>query len=634
VKKIWLLSLVLVLAFSAFALGQGEITNPDTFVYTTYGPIKTCDPSFSYDTASGGVIFQVYENLIMWPYGVVDANETDLGYSLASADLLPMLATVVPSAANGLVVTYPDGSLTYQFPIRKGVKFHNDETLTPQDVEYSFERGMLQDRDGGPMWMLLEPLTGYGRLYQIVEEVLGIDTERGAKIKELTAEQQAKVFNEAIDPLVEVTATGDVVFKLVKPYPPFLTILAHGGNWGAIMSEKFVVDQGGWDGAADTWAAWYNPGGGSAAEASELYDVACGTGPYTLASLDIGVEIVYERFDGYWREPAQMKTVVVKKIQEWSDRLLLFGRGDVDLCQVDPQYLPQVMGQPGIVTTLNLPSLSLNPAAFFTSDLVMEGNDLVGSGQLAEDGIPSNFFNDAHLRKAFAYAFEYQTYIDEVLGVAGGYRTHGPVPKAFAWAYDDDPALYYNFDMEKATEEMKLAWDGKVWDTGFTFVLLYNEGNQGRRVLSEIFEKNIESMNPKFHIEVLGTPWPSILGLIVEAKMPLFVIGWLADFPDPHNFVIPFADSTGVFSGWQGDTLVAMFAEKYDPLIAAAMATTIQSERAVIYKQIEQMSFEDCYDIWLPQLNNYRVQRDWVQGTAFNPIFPTYYFYSVYKAYE
>jgi len=635
VKKIWLLSLVLVLAFSAFALGQGEIANPDTIVRIEYGTVNTLDPAYSYDTASGAVMFNVMENLVMWPMGVVDADETDLSYSLATGDLLPMLATVVPTEANGLVVTYPDGSVTYQFPIRQGVKFHAGGTLTPEDVEYTFERAILQDRDGGPIWMYIEPLSGskYWRLYQLVNDVLGIDTNKGEGIKDLTPEQQAQVY-EAIDSWVEVTPTGDVVFRLDAPYPPFLTILAHAAGWGAILDKEWVIEQGGWDGAADTWAAWYNPGGGQAAEESELYDVMNGTGPYVLSHWDPGIEVVYERFDDYWREPAAIKTVVDKKIQEWSDRLLLFGRGDADICSVDPQYLPQVMGQPGIVTTLNLPTLGLNPVGFFTSDLNLEGNDLVGSGTWAEGGIPSEFFNDANLRKAFAYAFEYQTYIDDVLGVAGGYMTHGPVPKAFGWAYDDDPAIYYNYDMEKATAEMKLAHGGKVWDTGFTFTLLYNEGNQGRRVISEILEKNIESMNPKFHIDVRGVPWASYLDRMVTEQMPLFVIGWLADFPDPHNFVVPFAHSTGTFSGWQGATLVAMFAENYDPLISAAMATTDQAERAALYYQMEQMSFEDCYDLWLPQVNGYRTMRDWVQGYAFNPLFPDVYYYSVYKAYE
>jgi peptide/nickel transport system substrate-binding protein len=635
VKRMVVIGLVVVLAFGLLAVGQ-TIKNPDTLVVVRYGSPNTLDPAYSYDVASGGVIFNVYENLVRWPAGIVDADEIDLDYSLASADLLPMLATVVPSLDNGLIVTHPDGSVTYQFPIREGVTFHEGGELTPSDVRYSFLRGIFQDRDGGPQWMLIEPLSGqkYQRLYQIVEGVLGIDTERGNKIKDLTAGQQEQVY-EVVSQWVRLSSDGkSVVFHLDAPYPPFLSILAHGGAWGAILDKEWVAAQGGWDGAAADWATWYNPGSGQAAEASELYDVMNGTGPYRLEQWDPGVQVVYERFDGYWREPAMLGTVISRAIEEWSNRLLVFQQGDADICMVDPQYLPQVMNQPGIVVRLKLPTIRLNPVAFFTSDLTTDGNDLVGSGKWAQDGIPSEFFDDAHLRKAFAYAFEYDTYIEDVLGIAGGYKTTGPVPKAFAWAYDNDSALYYTFDMEKARSEMKLAHDGKVWDTGFTLTLLYNEGTESWRVGAEILERNIESMNPRFHIEVRGVPWSSYLDRMVTGQMPLFLAGWLADFPDPHNFVVPFAHSTGTFSGWQGDALVDMFKENYDPLISDAMATADQAVRAGIYHKIEQMSFDDCYDLWLPQAYGHRVMRDWVQGAAFNPIFPAVYYYSVYKAYE
>ena len=52
--------------------------------------------------------------------------------------------------------------MTYTFMIRKGVKFHEGGDLTPEDVVYSFKRNMIVDQDGGPMWMLLEALTGSG----------------------------------------------------------------------------------------------------------------------------------------------------------------------------------------------------------------------------------------------------------------------------------------------------------------------------------------------------------------------------------------------------------------------------------------------------------------------------------------
>jgi peptide/nickel transport system substrate-binding protein len=624
----WKVGLVSVLAIGLLVvvgLTQGEVKNPNTIIRSTYGSANTLDPAYSYDTASGHIIFQVYDNLVRWPYGTVDADQKDLSHSLAMDDLLPMLATEWKVSGDGT---------TYSFKIRKDVKFHKGGALTPEDVEYTFERGMLQDRDGGPQWMLIEPLTGLSRLYQAVEKTLDFGTKKGEMIEGLTAEQQTQVYNEWIGPAVEVD--GDwVVFNLPTPYPPFLSILAHAGAWGAILDKEWVIEQGGWDGEAGTWAKWYNPGGGEAAEASELYEVANGTGPFELVRWDPGAEVVFERFDDYWAGPAKVEKVIVQKVQEWSDRLLAFKRGDVDIVTVDPQYLPQVTDLPGAVFQRDLPTLQLNPAGFFTSDLKTEGNDLCGSCKWGEDGIPSEFFNDVNVRKAFAYAFEYQTFIDEVYEVPGGYRTHGPVPKAFAWAYKEDPSLYYSYDMEKATEHMKKAHEGKVWENGFTMTLLYNEGNQTRRVISEIFEKNVESLNPKFHIDIRGVPWSTYLDFMVTERMPLFVIGWLADFPDPHNFVIPFAHSTGTFSGWQGETLIKMFEEKYDTLIAQGMATTNQEERAKVYYQIEEQSFEDCYDIWLPQVNGFRVLRDWVQDTTFNPVFPNYYwYYPTYKAYE
>ncbi len=635
-KRIWLFGLIIVFALSGYVWGQ-TVPNPDTLVDATFGKAKTCDPAFAYDTASGVILFHVYDNLVGWPEGMVVGSEYQATHSLALSDLTPRLAEIVPTVDNGLVVEYPDGSLTYQFVVRDGVTFHEGGSLTAEDVEYTFERGMLQDRDGGPQWMLLEPLTGYSRLYQAVEDVLGIDTNKGEAIKDLTPEQQATVYNEVIDPTVEVTPGGDVVFKLPEAYPPFLSILAKSGGWGAILDKEWVIEVGGWDGQPDTWAKWYNPGGGQAAEASELYDIANGTGPFKLAKWDPGVEVVYERFDDFWEGPAKLKTVVTKKINEWSDRLLMLQQGDADICFTDPQYVPQVLDTPGIDVALHLPALSLNPTGFFTSDLVMEGNDLVGSGQWGEDGIPSEFFNDVHLRKAFAYAFEYQTMVDEVYGVNGGFTTHGPIPKAFAWAYDDRPELYYTYDIEKATEEIKLAWDGRVWEEGFTMTLLYNTGNAARRVICEILEKNIEAMNPKFHIEIRDVPWSTYLGMAIGGQMPLWVIGWIADYPDPHNFAVPFAHSTGTFSGWQGGTFIKMFEEKYDPLIAAAMATVDQAERQAIYYQIEQMAHDDCFDIWLPQADPRVVKRDWVQGYSYNPIYPHHgrsNYYTMWKGYE
>ena len=121
------------------------IKNPDTYTYVTISDMDSLDPAWSYDTASHLVILNVYEPL--------------LGYKGSSTEeLVPVIASQVPSSANGLIS--PDG-LTYTFPIRPGVEFQDGTPLTPEDVKYSLMRFLLQDRAGGPSSLLLEPILGY-----------------------------------------------------------------------------------------------------------------------------------------------------------------------------------------------------------------------------------------------------------------------------------------------------------------------------------------------------------------------------------------------------------------------------------------------------------------------------------------
>jgi len=58
----------------------------------------------------------------------------------------PRLATEVPTVESGFV---KDREKTCISPIRKDVKFHNGDVLTPKNVEDCFERGLLYDLISG-----------------------------------------------------------------------------------------------------------------------------------------------------------------------------------------------------------------------------------------------------------------------------------------------------------------------------------------------------------------------------------------------------------------------------------------------------------------------------------------------------
>ncbi len=145
IRNLLMLALAIMLVgLTGVAQGQA-VKNPDTLILVRFGDPESLDPAYQYDTASGEIeLWHIYETLIMF-------NGSSTG------QFVPMLATEVPSLANGGISK--DGK-TYTFKLRDGVKFHDGTPMTAEDVKYSLLRFMFMDRDGGPSWILLSPILG------------------------------------------------------------------------------------------------------------------------------------------------------------------------------------------------------------------------------------------------------------------------------------------------------------------------------------------------------------------------------------------------------------------------------------------------------------------------------------------
>ena len=143
-----------------------------------------------------------------------------------------------------------------------------------------------------------------------------------------------------------------------------------------------------------------------------------------------------------------------------------------------------------------------------------------------------------------------------------------------------------------------------------------------------MLKANIESLNPKFRIYVRGVEWPTYLRAIVKSQLPVFIIGWLADYPDPHNFVHPYMHSKGTFAAWQ-----RYKNPRVDELIEKGIRTTDPEERRKIYYELQKIYFEDCPSVILYQPVGRHWERDWVKGWYYNPIYPGVYFYVLSKGY-
>lgn len=610
-KKILLVTLtMLFLAFTAFA------SDPDTFVSLTIGEPETLDPIQSYDTASGEAIQNLYDNLIQYD-----------GQSLS--EFLPMISTEVPSVENGLLSE--DGRV-YTFPIREGVKFHTGNTLTPEDVEYSFERYILGDPSGGPHWMIIEAFTGanFGSIESLFADYAGMPYSEAVDVDRNPTSDEAKAklisfYEEVVDPLVEVV-DNTVVFTLESPFAPFMNIISHFGSWSAIADSSKVKELGGWDGQADGWWKWHD----LQVEECVLHNYDAGSGPFKLVEWDRAQQkVILERFDEYWAGPAKLKTVVIWGVDEYSTRKSIFEAGDADIVYVPAQYLDQARGleaEGKAIVTLGYPQASITSLHF--NWLVVEGSEYVGSGKLDGKGIPRDFFSDIHVRKAFTYAFDGLTFIEEV-AMGQGRLVPTDLPEGFL-GFDETLPLT-EFDLAKAAAEFKLAWGGEVWEKGFALQLMYNTGNDARQTACEMLAYFINSLNPKFKITTLGVQWPTYLSTYQNGLLPAFVIGWQADYPDPHNFIATYYASNGVYGGPQGELYQEWARENVDELISKAIKATDNDERVALYREVQENVIEAVAGLPIYQPTGINVRAPWVEGWYPMPVRSNLYYYHLSK---
>ncbi len=574
---------VLFFIVSLFIVSFTFATPIDVFVdINGAGEAETLDPHYAYDTASGEILNDMYDCLIMY---VGDST----------SEFAPMIASQVPSSDNGLI---NDDSTVYTFPIREGGVFHSGNPIRPCDVEYSFERGILYDPAGGPMWMIIEALSGgeFASVEAWFEGYSGMAYSDAVDENRVPVSDEAKekligFYNDVIDPAIEVDG-NNVKFTLTGPFAPFMNIVVHFNYWSSIIDAKACMEAGTWDGEADGWWKWHD----LQPQETPLHVGDFGSGPFKLSEWDRAQQkIILERFDDYWREPAFFKTVIVQNIEEFSTRKSMIEAGDADIIYFPTSYLEQAQqlnDEGKVILTTGYPRAAIT-AIHFTWE-VADNSEYIGSGKLDGKGVPPDFFSDIDIRKAFSYCYDGATFIDEVVNGLGR-LVPTDLPEGFLGF---DPTLPLpEFNLAKAAEYFKKAWNGEVWEKGFELTLLYNTGNEERQTAMEMIKFFVESINPKFKIYVQGEQWPVYLPTYKNGLLGCFVIGWNADYPDPHNFIATYYASNGVYGFSQGEAFLEFARENFDQLIKDAITASDPNVRVEKYKEIQEIAIENCVGI-------------------------------------
>jgi len=633
--------------------GGAKSKDPTTFISVSFGEPDSLDPAFDYETAGSEVLGNTMEPLVFF-----DGNY--------DTKFVPGLAESWELSEDGL---------TYTFNIRSGVTFHDGADLTPSDVAYSFQRGLLQGGTNSPQFLLFEPFFGIGTIdvAEAVEvaETAGVEAladgisqdELGAipgalydDVEAMQGKDPALLAGvcEAVKArIVADDAAGTVTMHLATPYGPFIPAIAQ--PWGAALDSDWVAANGGWDGSCDTWQNWYAIG----PETNPLNAIVNGTGPFKLDHWTPGEEIVMVRNDNYWREPAKLERVVLQQVDEWSTRFAMMQAGDADWVAVNPEnrsqmdefvgetcnwdtaaydYVCEVTddSQP-LRLTLGKPGITRSDAFFnFNVSNPDGGNTYLGSGKLDGNGIPADFFADVHIRKAFNYCFDWDTYIADVWNGEAVQSRALTIPGMPGYN-ETDPA--YNFDMAKCEEEFKLADadkdgipagedpEGDIWTVGFRLQATYNQGNTTRQTISQLISLNVNTVNELFIVESVALPWPAFLRSIRARIAPIFFVGWQEDYADPHNWYVPYLVTT--YAARQ--SIPAEIKDTFIPLINEGVALSDPDARNEVYKQLNQLVYDNPPGIIMAIGTSHGFMPRYVKGIVYNSLYGGFYYYPMFE---
>ncbi len=689
--------------------------NTSTFYEGTigWGPVDA-DPAFAYDTASGELLFNTYQNLIAFheeEYYMFDpvlatnvptrqditltvTNSSALGldptgstwtdgtttYTVTgwtdegldgfnSGDVVRMTdgttwrtwtADVVSGTSPNMTMQLWRGAYVFNIRISPTINFYDCngsvyDTFDLKDAVYCLQRLMVMDKPGYPPWMFDKPL---------------FDLPDHTNWTNSTVMELSHLINDSIVGDYDAnTLTINVGCRF--PDNAFKQNLAN--TWGSIYSSKYYIDKGNWDGnlfsttkyggpMPDWWIDFDRQGlglrgsglhGGTADAGLDVPTPTsyCGSGPYHIQTVDpVGNKVIFQRNLGFWMGwPApgcssQLDTVEIDYIADWTTRKADFLGGYLDTCVVPEGNMNELLnsgtGQPftpQIKMIKNLAPLTLSMAFF--NFVVVNYSGFIGTGSFP-NGIPLDFFNDTHVRRAFAYSLNYSTF-GQKLGYGDlTYRKNWLIPGLYPDYYNSSIPGYYE-SLSNAEAELKAAiFNGtSVWNSGFRFAIPYYFGDKvgytAYNMVSDFFNAlsvfdNRSSSLPPFTVDVVY--WDPIdWGYIVYSTVPMYVLPCIADFADADDFCRQFMHSDGWFAYYQGYTASNGWGTLKDALVDQAATMPDGPARQALYQQLQQIFYDDCPSFPVPTLLNRFWCQYWVKGWYYNTLAPGPYYYAMWK---
>jgi peptide/nickel transport system substrate-binding protein len=328
-----------------------------------------------------------------------------------------------------------------------------------------------------------------------------------------------------------------------------------------------------------------------------------GTGPFQFVEWETDNQIVIERFDEYWGEPAELDRVVYRVIPEESARMLALDTGEVQMVMAPSPSQLDIYREDPSFTVYETPGVRV---IFFGMMTAREP------------------LNDVRVRQALTLGFDRQSFLDNIVEGAGFLPQAYISPPVFGFT---DTSDYFAYDPEQAAALLEEAgWtdtDGDgIRDKDGEPLSLVHYSSRGRYLkdaeAGEAFQAAMRELGVDIQLEIME--WGTLFEQLRQPGMAadLFTLGWSTATGDADYTLAPLFGSESIPpNGW--NSFEWQNAE-FDDLVQQARVSTDQAERAELYAQALEILAENAVVVPVFNTKETIVTSADVQGFSQHPI--------------
>jgi oligopeptide transport system substrate-binding protein len=326
-----------------------------------------------------------------------------------------------------------------------------------------------------------------------------------------------------------------------------------------------------------------------AAEGRGFASRPVGTGAFRFVSWRRDDQLALERFSAHFRGPAALDRVVFRIIPAEITRFNEYRAGQLDLTDIPTGQCRSVQRDPRLRADVAIwPTLGTQAVRF---------------------NVERPPFDDARVRRAIAHAIDPSIIVDRLLERCVT-PARGLLPPALPGYNPEVRRLAFDRDLARRL----LAEAGHPGGRGVSPLAYHFNTSDTNQRIAELLQAQLKEIG--IALELRRLDWAAHLELVDSGAAGFFRQAWIADYPDPENFLTVLFHSKNV--GAPGNTSRYRNA-RVDRLLDEADAMAPGRDRDARYHQAEQIVIDDAAWVSLYHYASRALVKPYVKGLERSP---------------